>query len=140
MRSSVLPAGRCWRSITFLCVFFFFLFFCNKTGIFSRNAKELRLNFRNSDLLPLFFPSRPSAAGPGCISDRVPLVPRANLLKRHAMCFPFVTACTFPVICFWPLMQAKCMQSSLFSRFCVDSKDRVEVRVCLLAAFVCVFV
>lgn len=62
--------------------------------------------------------------------------PSANLLKHHAMCFSFVTACAFPVICFWPLMQDKCMQSFLFS--CFYSKDSVEVRVCLLAAFVCV--
>lgn len=117
---------------------FFFGFFCNKTGIFSWNVKELQLSFRNLDLLPLSEPVL--CCWPRMHQWPSPSVPRANLLKRHTMCLSFVTACTFPVICFWPLMQDKCMQSSLFSRFCFDSKDRVEVRVCLLAAFVCVFV
>lgn len=76
--------------------------------------------------------------GPERISD--PLL--RPLRRTQAPGFSFGTACTFPIICFWPLMHAKRVQSSLFSFFFprVDSKDGVEVRVCLLAAFVRVFV
>lgn len=64
---SVLPAGRCFRSITFF-------FFATRFYIFSPNVKELRLNFtckpcRDSHLLPLSVPGPP--VGPGCPSDRL---------------------------------------------------------------------
>lgn len=64
----------------------------------------------------------------------------SSVLHANSPSFSLGTMCTFPSVCFWPLMHATCVQSSLFSLFfCffeMDSKDRVEVRVCLLAAFV----
>lgn len=120
--------------------FCLFVWFVNNIHVFSWNVKELPLNFTckpsEIPICCLFLCWALLLAQDASVTGSS--VHCANLLKHHAMCFSFCNC--MHVICFWSLMQDKCMQSSIFSCFCVYSKDRVEVRVCLLAAFVCLCV